>query len=120
MRRDILIVVVFNGFVLLLIGFCNWLMHHRFTGLSSIPVAVVGIFVVIVCTVIAAALIRRLLIGVLGLLALWMVLIVWDVSSSSATLLDVAEPAGIFLVVQLIVMVVAWWGFRVFRRGGVR
>ena len=108
MLRDIRIVVALNAVVLALIAVGYWLMHHVWAGMSSIGVALLLGMAVIMCTMIAGVLVHRLIVGILGLLALWIAMLLYEASMSSARFDSVPIPALVFAAVQLAVMILAW------------
>src|SRR5207244_85283 len=120
MRKDMLIVGVLSLAVFLFTAVSDFLTREVFTGLSGVSVVVVWAFIGVICTGVAAWVVQRLSIAIVGIAALWAVLAVRDWSVSSASFLDALENSAFFAAGQIIVLVPAWWlGHRMRnKRGG--
>jgi hypothetical protein len=116
MLRDIFIVVALDAVMALLTGAYLWLINRVWTGMASIHVALWWALMGIICTMIAGALVHRLYVGILGILAFWTIMLLFDWWTTSATFLSVTRAVAILAVVQTGVMGVAWWfGFQMRR-----
>jgi hypothetical protein len=105
--RDVRIVAGLDGTLVVLVCIYIWLIHRVFTGMASIPVAVTCGIIALVCTVVAGAKIDRLIVGILGMAALWTCFALLDLSTSSASLSDEVRYCLVFLSVQVAVLVFA-------------
>jgi hypothetical protein len=118
MFRDIVIVISLDVLVLCLAGAYLWLIDHLWTGMASIHVAFMLALLVIVCTAIAGTLVRRLYLAILGILALWTVMALYDVSTTSAEPISVVRSALFLAGVQLTLMILAWFVGSLVRKNG--
>jgi len=107
--RDVRIVAGLDGALIVLVCIYIWLIHRVFTGMASVPVAVVCGIIALVCTAVAGVKIDRLIVGICGITALWASFALVDLTTSSASLTDEATNCLILLSIQLAVLVVVHW-----------
>jgi hypothetical protein len=108
MRRDILLVLCLDAAMLLLT--CGHLLSitYLWRGFASVYVTIWWAFAAITCTLIAGALIRRLILAIMGILAFWSVMLALELSTTSASFLAAIRGTAILAVIQIVMASVAW------------
>jgi hypothetical protein len=108
MRRDLCIVAILDAVLAVATLAYFWLIHHIWTGMASLAPTVLLALVGLVCTAIAGAMIRRLIVGVVGIAFFWMVASAGDVATSDADLGNVAMSVAILAIPQISTLLGAW------------
>lgn len=109
MGRDILITVILDGALTALTCGYLWLTSRVSTGSSSIPAALLLALLGLACTAVAGARIRRIGVGIAGVVVFWIACVALDLSTSAASFAGAATAALICASVQLAVLACAWW-----------
>lgn len=106
---DVLITVALVSVMVLLANLYTWFIYSLWTGMASIGVAIMSLIIGIIASIIAGALVNRLYVIYIGILALWAASVLYDWATSTASLVNVAMAGSILASLQLTIMGFAWW-----------
>lgn len=109
MCQDVFITVALVSVMVLLANLYTWLIYSVWTGPAGGVAALMSLIIGIIASIIAGALVNRLYVIYIGILALWAASVLYDWATSTASLVNVAMAGSILASLQFTIIGFAWW-----------